>query len=165
MGYLRPTVLSDRMIASHPTVKTLQTNEESKESDNLVQRIVTYIPAESVGAYVAVSNFFQSKEGTVLEGFLTWYWVAFGVILGFTPIYMLIATIDPKLIRKTDPYKWYQVFVSPIAFALWAFALGGPFATFKWYHPAIAGVALILGTIAIGALDKLIDFIYKAKQP
>lgn len=39
-----------------------------------------------------------------------------------------------------------QVLISTIAFVVWVFAIGGPFASLDWYKPVYGGIALILVT-------------------
>jgi Kef-type K+ transport system membrane component KefB len=45
--------------------------------------------------------------------------------------------------------KRQQLIVSTVAFAIWTFSLGGPFADFAWYSPIYGAVLLPLYTFAV----------------
>src|SRR5262249_47969707 len=118
----RPRVDSDWV--DGPTQTTLAATTRG-EDQNLMGRIVKYIPGEVVGLYVALSGI---MEGQVMSGrgfgltLEEWYWLGFWVFLGLSPFWMLLSTA-----RAGKPTQWYQVAVTPFAFFFWALALGGPF--------------------------------------
>jgi hypothetical protein len=46
-----------------------------------------------------------------------------------------------------------QVILGTIAFAVWVFALGGPFVLLPWYKANIASLVLMFVTFGFGLID------------
>lgn len=119
-------------------------------SDNYTDKIVKLLPAEIVAAYIAIASLIDSvNTEQVIDAI---HWGAFGVLLVCTPFYIKKITSKP-LQARTD-----QIIICTISFILWAFAFGGPFATFEWYDTSlgdvIKGVLLILWTVVSPLLVK-----------
>jgi hypothetical protein len=133
MVMIRPRVYSRRDAATDP----------SKPEDTYLAKVVKYIPAEIVAAYVAASGAIESARATI--PFRTIQWITAVVLFLLTPAYILVFAKDPKL-----PPPVYQAVAGAIAFACWVFALSnGPFSTFGWYVPLYGTLILILFTLLV----------------
>jgi hypothetical protein len=112
------------------------------QPDNYTDRLIKYIPAEIIAFYLALKPFFIKETPNV-------QWVIFAVLLVVTVVYL-------RLARGVG--KWIQIIISVLAFAIWIFAIGGPFSELNWYnnHPVLQ--PLILGSFTI-----LVPF-YKPEQ-
>lgn len=66
-------------------------------------------------------------------------------MLVLTPIYIWLSTRDPQ---KQLPYV--QIILATIAFGVWAFALGGPFAEMRKDY--VASIVLIFTTSIFGKI-------------
>lgn len=107
---------------------------EQGATDNYQSRLLKYIPSETVGAYIALSGMAAAWQVDRREAAL---WTAFAFCLALTPLYLWRL----QLVRRR-----LQLCVSTLAFAVWVFAIGGPFATLTWYTPPIGGFVLIAFT-------------------
>ncbi len=130
---LRPRVYSAQDAVLDPNTKP----------DGFLQKIVKYIPTEIVAAYVAIPSLLDQDKSK---------WIIFYILLGITPLYTWFFTKQPGL---TKPI--YQTITAPIAFTVWAFALGGPFEKLKeaWTEPKIGSVVMILTTILIPLAERI----------
>lgn len=108
--------------------------------DNYKQRLFKYIPAEVVVAYLALDTLIRPTG----ENHLALYWLvfAFGVIA--TPLY---------LGRILHVHKLLQLAISTVAFAVWVFAIGGPFVYLDFYEPIYGGVLLVIYTFFIPIIE------------
>ena len=81
-----------------------------------MDRLLKYIPAESVALYLTLQGIvLSSVEGPALN---TWLWFAFGIRIIGTPLYLW---------RVQQVSERMQLAVSTTAFGVWVFALGGAF--------------------------------------
>ena len=87
--------------------------------DTYSDKLLKYIPADVVGAWVAVTGLVASAQGVPQRTVL---WVAFVVGLGLTAWWTLQQTAAPGRPPATG-----QTVISTVSFAVWVFALGGPF--------------------------------------
>lgn len=103
-------------------------------SDNRTQKflenLVKLIPAEIIALYAVLSGFVP--EDLVGQLFITI------PLFAFTPFYMYFAMKVSKI---------SQIVISSIAFAVWLFAIGGPFVYFPWYEGWMGGALLALYTL------------------
>lgn len=133
------------MTLSRPRVHTrrdTRANPNTTEDDYLA-KVVKYIPAEIVAAYVAASGVIESAKATI--PFRSIQWIVAAVLFVLAPAYILRFTSHPNL-----PPPIYQAAASAVAFACWVFALSdGPFTTFGWYAPLYGTLVLILFTILV----------------
>lgn len=120
----------------------LQANEGGPP-DDYASKVVKYVPADIIAAWLGISALLAGGTRLVL------LWVVFAVLLVVTPVWMLRVTRVPDL-----PHARVQAAVSTAAFAVWVFATGGgPFADAGWYDPAVGGVVLILFTLFSGLVN------------
>ena len=114
------------------------------EVDSYFDRVVKYIPIEIVSAWVAVKGIIAAAATESKQAIL---WVCFGVGLVITGLYILKQTTVPKVGPAIT-----QTVIAVIAFAVWALALGEPFAT--WLGAAnqslYGSLLLIFFTLVIG---------------
>ena len=106
--------------------------------DNYTDRLLKYIPAESVALYLTLQGIVSSSvEGRALY---TWLWFAFGIGIIVTPCTMW---------RVQQVSKRVQLAVSTAAIGVWVFALGGAFASLSWYEPFLGSVLLVVFTFFV----------------
>ncbi len=113
--------------------------------DTYFDRLIKYIPADIIAAWTAVTGLIA---GATKEPQAALLWIAFGVGLILTAAWTLRQTRDPK-----KPAAITQIIISTIAFAVWIFALGGPFATMSWYSPLYGSLLLIAFTLIVALIN------------
>jgi len=116
--------------------------------DPYLAKVVKYIPAEIVAAYVAASRALEATRDQVAYG--TLLWVVAGALLVLTPVWMLYATREPG-----RPPATFQAAAATVAFACWVFALGGPFESIAWYRPVYGTLVLVFATLVIPLVEKI----------
>ncbi|RTL42390.1 MAG: hypothetical protein EKK48_10370 [Candidatus Melainabacteria bacterium] len=120
---------------------------DSKTTDSYFEKLVKYIPADIVAAYVTIAGLLSEHNNQPL--WLTWG--VFGALLAMTPLYVCFIKTDPPGFAPSKMFHWLT---ACLAFTAWVFALGGPFAaTFTWYQPYLGSVCLILVTLIIPVIE------------
>jgi len=104
--------------------------------DDYTDRLLKYIPAESVALYLTLQGIILSGAGEA-PNLNTWLW--FILVIG------LISTVLYQW-RVLKIGKVVQLAVSTVAFGVWVFALGGAFASLSWYEPFIGSLTLVIFT-------------------
>jgi hypothetical protein len=87
-------------------------------------------PFEMIVVFLVTNAAISATTGSALL-----LWVNFFLVLAFTPIHLFFA-------EKIHNYR--QLAASTIGFAVWVFALGGPFATLKLYQPMLGALFLAI---------------------
>lgn len=104
-----------------PDRPTTVARTEIKKSDTTLEKVAKLVPTEIVAGYIPLVAAAESITSSISRRFSLAVGAFFlGLVL--TPIYLLL-TGKPK--------NWVQVVsivISTIAFVLWAYMLGGPFA-------------------------------------
>jgi hypothetical protein len=103
--------------------------------DGYTDRLLKYIPAESVALYLTLQGIILSGAAD-LPTLNTWLWFILGIGLIGTALYQW---------RVLKIGKVVQLAVSTAAF-VWVFALGGAFASLSWYEPFIGSLTLVIFT-------------------
>ena len=136
-----------RVISSAATAAG--TNQGSTvNGDEYLGRLVKYIPSEIIALYVAVAGVIPTppnntdKAASVTHVALWWN---FFLCLLLTPIYIWWATRNPNRMFPT-----VQITLSTIAFAVWVFALGGPFEHMRPGY--VASIVLMFVTFVFGMI-------------
>lgn len=111
----------------------------SADIDKYQDRLLKLIPAEVIALYLTLAALAKSA----LTGQGATPWIVFGLCLVAVPVY---------LNRVSHVQKWMQLLVSTVAFVVWVFAIGGPFAGMKWYDPAWGGMAVASYTFLVPLL-------------
>jgi hypothetical protein len=111
-------------------------------ADDFTSRLMKLVPIEVIGTYLAATALLDPVPNTTNRKIVMW--IVFGVMLVMTPLYL---RRQAKVIRKK------QLGVSAAAFAVWAFALGGPFQlAWSGYEVWMGGIAVILFTFVLSGL-------------
>lgn len=105
--------------------------------DGYRDRLVKYIPAEVVAVFMTIDGILRSTERD--RPLMVLGWLVFVFLLAMTPVY---------LSRLQGVTKRQQLAISTAAFAVWVFALGGPFLDFAWYRPIYGAILLPLFTFS-----------------
>jgi len=110
------------------------------ERDNYLSRLVKYIPAEVVALYLTIDPLL--RKGYPQE--LQWALLLFGLVV--TPFYLM---------RLGNVRKTQQLVISTLAFAVWVFAIGGPFGALDWYikYPACPAIAVSVYTFLVPLIE------------
>ncbi|NLJ42354.1 MAG: hypothetical protein GX431_01765 [Bacteroidales bacterium] len=106
--------------------------------DGYFDRLFKYIPAELVAGYIFVLG--TVKQLTDVEVARLVNWLIFAVFAILTPLY---------LNRVQKVAKTGQLIISTISFAVWVFALGGPFTLTEWYNPVYGSLLLPVFTLLV----------------
>lgn len=134
--------MSRRVVTRH-----LQAGGAESSIDGYFDKVVKYVPADIVAAWIAADALIRGSGGDVPKTALMW--VAFSVGLALTA---------PWTIRQTRlvgaPPAVRQAVISTFAFGLWVFAIGGPFAKLHFYHPVYGGLLLILFSLTVGLVNE-----------
>jgi hypothetical protein len=109
--------------------------------DAFQDRLLKYIPAEIVAVYVGIDGVLRASTNVPV---LALQWAVFVTLLAGTWLY---------LARVQKVTKRQQLLISTIAFAVWVFSIGGPFASFPWYSPVYGAVLLPLYTFAVPIIE------------
>jgi hypothetical protein len=118
--------------------------------DGYFDRVIKYIPSDIVGAWVAVKGIIPARQGAGTpagQGAGTILWIAFVFGTVITALWVWRQTKAPG-----HPTAVTQVGVATVAFVVWVFALGRPFATLPWYEPYLGSLALIAYTLVVGLI-------------
>lgn len=114
-------------------------------ADTYFDKVVKYIPADIVAAWVAVNGLIQSASGAPNTALL---WVAFVVGVILTAAWTWKQTSAPN-----KPPAITQIVISTVAFIVWVFAMGGPFQSLGFYQPLYGSLLLILYTLVVGLIN------------
>lgn len=98
--------------------------------DDYLTKVIKYIPSEIVVLYVALIGIANSAIEQLPLPLIHWLIFIVGIIA--TVLYMW------RVAKDNVP----QIIISTCAFAVWVFALGGPFVYLSWYN-SIYGVLLL----------------------
>jgi heme/copper-type cytochrome/quinol oxidase subunit 4 len=120
-----------------PAESTEKEKEEAKPDDYFSQ-IIKYIPSEAVALYITLYGFVVAAKTQI--PFETILWIIFILGVVGTPSYLWRIT---KVKDKT------QLAISTIAFVVWVFALGGPFANLSWYNTVYGSIVLVAYTFFV----------------
>jgi hypothetical protein len=110
--------------------------------DSYFDRIIKYIPADVVGAWVAITGLIAGSSGVPAGTLL---WVLLVVMMAITMAWTLQQTALPG-----KPPAIAQAVLATGSFFVWVFALGGPFTALTFYRPLYGSLLLIVYTVAIG---------------
>ncbi|MGC1306650.1 MAG: hypothetical protein WA885_05430 [Phormidesmis sp.] len=107
-------------------------------------RLMKYIPTESVGFWLAVSGMIQSAGDGIPKIGLLWLFFVIGLV--FTFLYIRRQTQEPNHLPART-----QIAISCGAFVVWVLAAGGPLTqAWSWYEPLYGSLLLITYTAAVG---------------
>src|SRR5260370_42368163 len=104
-----------------------------------LDRLMKMIPGEVVGLYLVGSGLIP-KEGAVV--LVIWSIVCLIAVVSIKAY----GTIDVESNKGPD---WAHVAISSVAFVIWVYTLGGPFALFNIAVPYIASLLLLAWTFFV----------------
>ena len=128
--------------AAEPTIAL---TARAKAENDYAERTAKYIPGEVLAAYVSVNSILGSVDPTDYLR-VPVSWSVFGLCLALTPLYLRLLAV-----RRRPP--WTHMIVSTVAFAVWAYALGGPFVLAGIHKAWFGSVLLISFTLIAGLID------------
>jgi hypothetical protein len=111
-------------------------------------RLKNLIPAE-------VSAFYIAAQGVIPADQKIGLWILAAACLVFTAVFIAVQsqTEENNPARKY-PIDWAHVVISCISFAVWVYALGGPFADAGLYVPWAATLVMMGWTFIVPLLYK-----------
>ena len=134
--------MSRRIITSE-----LQSIRSGKQIDTYFDKVIKYIPADIVGAWLAVDGLIKAADNNVAANTS---WVAFIIGIIITALWTYKQTQEPK-----KPPAITQIVISTCAFIVWVYASGGPFVNAKLYNPAYGSMLLILYTLVVAMVNPI----------
>jgi hypothetical protein len=130
---------------SRRVVTTTLQSTGGEPPDTYFDKVVKYIPADIVAAWLAATGAIAEAKSAPGVGLL---WVVFGLLLVLTPLWTIRQTRQPgKPVAKT------QALIATGSFAVWVFAVGGPFARISGYRPLYGTLALIAYTLVVALIE------------
>lgn len=127
-----------------------QPTPDSVES-SYFEKLLLLIPADMVAGYLALDGILKQNLADITPII---YWAVFIAMLALTPLYIWFRPGENSL--KQVCSLRYRAVSGTISFAVWVFALGGPFAvTFLWYKPVYGSLLLIVTTLALPVFEKI----------
>jgi hypothetical protein len=112
------------------------------DGESYADRVAKYVPGEIVAGYAVLYAIVQQvPESDTLRTPAAW--AVFAICLVATPIYLV-------RVGRPSGQQWVQVVISSVAFVIWAYTLGGPFADTPGYRPWIGGLLVGLYTFLAG---------------
>ena len=112
---------------------------ENVEFKFYLDRLMRMVPAEVVGLYLVGSGFIPKAQASVL---VVWTIICtIGVI-----VLRAYGTADPEKIKPPD---WTHVAISTVAFVIWVYTLGGPFAAYNLAVPYIGSLLVLAWTFFV----------------
>lgn len=137
--------MSRRVLAAAPATGGRDAGPAGAGADTYSDKLLKYIPADVVGAWVAVTGLVGSQTDMTPQTQHTILWVAFVVGLGLTAWWTLKQTAAPGRPPATG-----QTLISTVSFAVWVFALGAPFDFPK--QKFYGSILLILYTLVVARI-------------
>jgi hypothetical protein len=111
-----------------------------RDDDDYLWRALKYIPSEIIMAYIAIEGILVSTyrgKAVPLDALL---WGVSILLMVITPLWLW---------RVMRVNSLAQLFLSTLSFAVWLFAMGGPFVYLKWYEPALGAIVLPIYTLLV----------------
>jgi len=106
------------------------------KQDNYLERLFKYLPSEIILLFVTCEKIILSQSKIPIN----LYWIISIFCFLSTPLYLFFVA----KIRKIS-----QLIISTLSFAVWVFALGGPFSFYQWYKPLYGAITLPIFTFLI----------------
>ena len=104
-----------------------------------LDRLLKMIPAEVVGLYLVGSGFIPTTASGVI---MLWAVICLAAVVAIR----VYGTADPE---NSLPPQVAPVIISSVAFVIWVYTLGGPFAAFKVHVPYIGSLLVLTWTFFV----------------
>jgi hypothetical protein len=108
-------------------------------ADDFVTRLVKYIPAEVLGAYLFVANLIDQNVPQERRG--AW-------LLGLLVVSIVVLVLYDWLVLNI--VRALQIAISALGLVVYVYSIGGVFATQSWYQAWWGTLALVVFTIVVG---------------
>jgi len=118
----------------------LEKTQPQENADKYLDRLLKLIPGETVALYLFLQGVLNSGLADNPGQFSIWLWSTVVILAVGNVLYLR------RFQNITDPT---QIVILTVAFFIWLFAIGGPFALFGWYQPFMGSVVLGLFTFFI----------------
>lgn len=118
--------------------------------DGYFDRVIKYIPGDVVAGWTAASGLIVSLDDAntpQVNESINVLWIVFFFGLAVTAVWTWRQTLVPGRNPAIT-----QTIVSTLAFAVWAFALGGPFKALTFYRDQYGALLLIGFTVVAGMI-------------
>jgi hypothetical protein len=122
----------------------LQAATGATPPDTYFDKVVKYIPADIVAAWVAVTGLVKSANAPASA--VLWVCFAAGVLITAAWTWKQTSVKGRAAATK-------QIIISTVAFGVWVLALGAPFDTLEWYRPLYASLVLIGYTLVVALIE------------
>ncbi len=122
--------------------------------DTYFEKLLKYVPGDIVAAFVAIDGLLRDQA---LVNPLWLDWTVFGGLLILAPLYAVYRPSTPPP-PSLQARRTFHAVAAMVAFTVWVFALGGPFAT-TWpdiYRPMYGTILLIFTTLIIPLFEKIL---------
>ena len=113
--------------------------------DTYFDKVVKYIPADVVAAWLAATGAIQEAADAPATALL---WGVFAFLLVITPVWTLRQARAPG-----KPPAVTQAAIATGSFGVWVFAVGGPFERIDGYRPLYGTLVLIAYTFVVALVD------------
>lgn len=117
-------------------------SKPANKADSYSDRLMKYIPTEIIALYITLDTIIRSSGGNSSST----------IVINWIVFLFCILAIILVLLRKDKVKSMIQISVSVGAFAVWIFALGGPFLELGWYET-------LYGALLLPAYTFLVPFI------
>jgi hypothetical protein len=118
------------------------TAQGASEGSPYLDRVLSYIPAEVISGYVALSG--------VVSGLAESNKVRTGLLLGLFLLALILTPLHLIKVGRPKDGQYSNIVIATIAFVFWAYATGGPFAMLPYYKPALGALAMGVFTWVVG---------------
>ena len=120
-------------------VKKVSKRQPQENFNSYLDRLAKMIPSPVIALYLVGTS--QIPAGQSI-GLLVWAVICLiGVI-----VLMAYGTADLKKNKKPD---WIHISISSVAFIIWVYAMGGPFAAYNLQIPWIGSLAVLAYTFFV----------------
>ncbi len=134
--YRIPTRPSKSAVALAPGAPP---SERGAEFQGYLDRLMKMIPGEAVGLYLVGSGFIPTAQSLVL---LIWSVICLGGVIAIKAY----GTADRA---NQIPPDWVHVAISSVAFVIWVYSIGGPFAAYGIGTPYIGSLLVLAWTFFV----------------
>ena len=140
---MRPRVISERDTK-------IMGGPRGTGEDNYVTKLIKYIPAESLAAYLAATGIITAAAADI--PIRTVLWIIAGCLFIFTFLWQLFGAYDK---REGLPLPFYQAIVSTVAFAVWVSVASGDILIGTGWHPVYGSLLALAVTLFVPLLEKV----------
>jgi hypothetical protein len=124
--------------------RVIASADDPTTADGYFSRIVKYVPTEFLTVFLVIDSLVNAH---IVPLTADQYWLVFAALLAANAIYLAFATRQHGM-----PPAVRQIIVSTVLFAVFIYAVGGPFAlaNVSFYQPAYGAVLLPVALFLAG---------------